>query len=512
MDNKLILVKAITLLYRESLIPENTENSSDLVRTILENIKLPELSLSLNRDRELLMALKDTCLYLCSNPVSTQYEKEELLQRLKVNCGEDEKLYEAFAQGIEKDMDEGSLKRTVLSIRKYINDAFRENEFIKLVRNASTELTFNRDKIKSIRQFAQNLSAKLEPYQIEASRKDPAIIGSVDLGDTSSLNDVFTEVKAVADHSSLMRTGWQGINRLLQGGFKRGDEIVLPALQHKYKTGFTLSLYKQLAIYNKPVMINPNKKPLLLRISFEDSLVDNVKFLYKNLIFNETGILPDIEKEDVKVMAAYVKEKMEINGFHMKMLRVNADSWTYKDLQNYVLELEANGYEIHVCIVDYLPMLPTTGCEDGPMGFALQDLYRKTRNFFSVRGTIFITPHQLSTEAKQLIRDGHQDFVKLLPGKGYYRGCKSVDQEVDCELYLHIEKFNKQFFLTVQRGKHRGVEVIPEEDLYVVLPFPPVGPIPDDIGKPEITMKKIGGKSIGTGEADEVPFWSNTDK
>lgn len=509
MDDRLILVKCITLLYRESLVTEKTDNSADLVRTILEEIKLPEYNLSINHDRDLLSSLKDTALYMCSNAVDYVYEKEELLQRLKVNCANDPKLYEAFEQGISKDMDEGSLKRTILNIRKFINDVFRENEIVKIVKDASVAINFNRDKIKNIRAFVNELCTKLEPYQIEASRKDPAIVSSVDIGDTNSLSEVFTEVKEMADTSGLLLTGWQGLNDMLQGGIRRGEQIVLPALQHKYKTGFTLSLFKQIAKYNKPKMIDPKKKPCLVRVSFEDSLATNLQFLYNNLHFNETGKLADIKNTSIDVMSAYVREKLGVNGWTIRMIRVNPSEWTYKDLHNYILELEAEGFEIHACIVDYLPMLPTTGCEEGPMGHALRDLYRRTRAFFSARRIALITPHQLSTDAKQLIRDGRQDFVKLLPGMGYYSGSKQIDQEVDVEVFLHIEKLNGQSYLTLQRGKHRGLEALEESAKYIVLPFPPKGPIPDDLGKAPIHSRKIGGGPVGSGE--ETPFFAFDD-
>ena len=275
MDTKLVLVKAITLLYRESLLPDKVENSSDLVRTILQSIKVPAVSLGLNHDREELIALKETALYMCTSPIDTVHDKEETLQRLKVNCMENEKLYESFAQGIEKDMDEGSLKRTVLSIRKYINDTFRENELVKIVNAAHQQINFGKEKITSMRNFVNDLCIKLEPYQIESSRKDPSIVSSVDIGDTSSLTDAFAEVKANTDSTGLLVTGWQGLNNTIQGGFRRGEQVMLPALQHKFKTGFSLTLFKQLATYNTPVMIDPTKKPLLLRISFEDSLSTN---------------------------------------------------------------------------------------------------------------------------------------------------------------------------------------------------------------------------------------------
>lgn len=507
MDNRLLLVKCITLLYRESMIADKTENSADMVRTVLESIKLPELSITLSHEKEHLAALKETALYMCSNPVDTTYEQNDLLQRLKVNCSHDEKLYEAFADGISKDMDEGSLKRTILSIRKFISDSFRETASIKLFTTASNQLRFEREKIKDLREFYREFAGKLEPYLIEATRKDPAVVSSVDIGDTSSLSEVFEEVKQMDNQTGLLRTGWQGLNQMLQGGFRRGEQWVLPALQHKYKTGFTLSLFKQLAIYNTPVMIDPKKKPLLLRISFEDSILSNLQFLYENLYLNEHGgEKPNIKDVTTAQMAAYVKEKMQATGYHVKMMRVNPSDWTIRDLQNTILELEANGYELHVCMIDYLPMLPTTGCEDGPSGHALRDLYRRTRNFFSARKILMLTPHQLSTDAKQLIRDGMSNFVQQLPGKGYFAGSKQIDQEVDGELYLHIEKVNGRAYLTVQRGKHRGVGIIPDSDMYMVLPFPENTSIPDDLLGTPIHSRKVGGGPVGS--AEETPFWS----
>jgi hypothetical protein len=311
------------------------------------------------------------------------------------------------------------------------------------------------------------------------------------------------------DKTTILKTGWQALNQALQGGFRRGEQWVLPALQHQYKTGTTLTVFKQLAIYNVPVMINPAKKPLLLRISFEDSLLSNLQFLYQNLYENEHKQKANLADVTPAQMAVYVKEKMQVTGYHVKMVRVNPSEWSYRDLINYVLELEANGYEIHGCIVDYLPMLPTTGCEEGPMGHALRDLYRRTRNFFSSRKILLITPHQLSTDAKQLMRDGATNFVQKLVGMGYYAGSKQIDQEVDGELFQHIEKINGRAYLTFQRGKHRGVGIIPDAHKYFVLPFPLDSSILDDINGPAIHSRKVGGGVEGSGE--ETPFWSYSD-
>lgn len=383
MNDNLLLVKCVTLLYREALVLDKTENSQDLVRTVLERIKLPETSLGLNHDREKLIALKTTAISMCANPIDHIYEKDDLLQTLKLNCGDDVLLYQAFESGIEKDMDDGSLKRTILNIKKQINDSFRDSHVIELINKAAYETKFKREKIKSMRDFVSNLCTELEPYQIEANRTDPAIVSSVDLGDTSKLTAVFEEVQDTVGSGRILKTGWKGFNRLTGGGLRRGETVTIAALPHNNKTGFSLSLFRQIAIHNIPQMNNPEKKPLLLRISFEDSLMLNVEFLYKLCYENNTKQKADLKNISPSDMANYVRENMEKTGYHVKMMRVNPSEWTYKDIQNTVLEFEANGYEVHALALDYLTMIPTTGCETGPAGHDVRDMYKRMRNFCS---------------------------------------------------------------------------------------------------------------------------------
>jgi len=504
-DNKLLLVKCITLLYRESTLPEKESNSADLVRTVLEAIKLPEQALSMNSERDVLMGLKETALYLCGNPLITTYEKEELLQRLKVNCGLEDSIYEAFQQGIETEMSEATTKRNVLSIRKYIDDSFRENELVKIISKASSQVIFNRDKIPDIKSYVKDLIMSLEPYQMSVNQKDPAVIASVDIGDEAGMTEVCNKIQEQDNQTSILKTGWQGINRMLQGGFRRGTATILGALQHNYKTGFSLTVFKQIAMYNDPVMTNMAKKPLLLRITFEDSLTDNIQFLYQNCYQNEHGVMPNIKAVKPKEMTAYVKEKLSVTGYHVKFMQVNPSNWTYKDIQNAVIGLEAEGYEIHLLMLDYLAMIPTTGCEQGTMGHDMRDMWRRMRSFCMARQIALVSPHQLSSDAKMLIREGRTDFVKAIANKGYWDGSKRLDQEVDLELYQNIERKDGVAYLTIQRGKHRTPTVIPETDKYMVLKFTEKGCILDDVGKPDSTLKKVGGGAIGS--SDEIPFY-----
>lgn len=502
-----LLVKCVALLFREhemSQITGQDEGSSELVRKVLETIKLPEATITVSSDRDELIGMKSTAIYLAEVSHKDAIDKTEIIQRVRLNCSTDTRAFEAFDALIGIELTEGQLKKQIISLRRSLNEYMKELEAFKIIKTAFTDTHYRREAIPSMRKYIAELTSKLEPYQIDGGDgKDPALVEELSLLDTESVARVFEDMQSIESSTGILKTGWQDLNTMLQGGFRPGEEWVMPALPHNYKTGGSLSFFRQIASYNDPCMKDPTKKPLLVRFTLEDSLANNMRFLYEAIIYNRTYEMPDIRVVPVDEMVATIKNELCKRGWYVEMKRYNPSAWTYKDLQAAILKYEAEGYEVKMVMVDYLPMIPTTGCEEGPHGHALRDLYRRTRNFFSARGIVFITPHQLSTDAKQMYREGREMFVKELPGRGYYAGCKQIDQEVDGEIFMHIEKKNGRFWLTFQRGKHRGVPALHDSEKFIALPFPERGPIPDDLEGERIGRKTIGGGAIGSG--DEVP-------
>lgn len=509
MNHKLLLVKSITLLYRESQLPEPKERSTDLVRTIVSAVKISEVNLGISHEDDILNNLKSTALSMCEDPPDVQYEASELLQRLRIDCADDEVLYTSLKEAISLELSDASIKRTCVGIKRVLHDYFREEEAISIIGRANRELRFERDKVKNIKNYIREHIQALEPYTMDTVTKDPAIVDEVDFGDLDSMSKVFREVKTMDDGTGIMKTGYQSLNRMLRGGFRRGEEVIMPALQHNAKTTFSLILFKQIALYNEPYMKDPQKKPLLLRISFEDDLTLNMQFLYTNLKENETGKkVENLHELSEEEMSRYVHEKLSVNGYNIKLMRVDPSQWTYSHICNKILELEAEGYEIHLLMLDYLAMIPTTGCTQGPAGTDLRDLFRRLRNFCSPRDITLFTPQQISTDGKQLIRDGvGENFVRDIAGKGYTAGSKQLDQEVDLEIYIHIVKMNNASWLTIQRGKHRIPGITKQEYLYVVLKFEDIGTIPDDINKEDSSRKKVGASTVATGGKEA--FWDS---
>jgi hypothetical protein len=160
-------------------------------------------------------------------------------------------------------------------------------------------------------------------------------------------------------------------------------------------------------------------------------------------------------------------------------------------------------------MLDYATLLNTAGCTVGPAGTDKKDLLRRLRNFCAARNIIFITPLQLSSEAKMLLRNGipEHDFVNQVAERGFYDGSKSIDQDLDCELFIHLFSHKRKKYLAVRRGKHRIPGIIPDEDKYFLLKFPGLNiPILPDVDGEDSSYSKLPKDfdDNGTNILDEV--------
>lgn len=504
MDNLLLLVKCVTLLYRESLLATEDDGSASLVREVLATVSVPEIAST--PDVEAQIGLKATALDMSSQPAGTKYVLLDLLQRLSVNCAQSEATFESIKLGLAH-VEPQENHRLVVTLRNQLRSHMRRLQAEKLLTDASKTVLFKRDSISDFSTYVRDIVAKLEPYSVDTTRKDPAIVSRVRFTDEEELSAAYSKVHEATADFCILKTGWCALNEMLQGGFRLGEFWVISALQHQNKTGATLALFKQLCNHNTPEIRKPGTKPMALRISTEDSMDNNLATLYKNIWQNETGKIPDMREIEPKEVARYVQQYMQRTGFTVEFVRVNPSEWGYKDLQNFILSLESEGYDVQICMVDYLPMLQKTGCNQGVIGEDVQDMVQRLRNFFSVRGTLFITPWQLSTEAKMLIRDGATDFAKQVVGKGYYKHCRSLDQEPDGELHIHIESFNGIYYQAFARGKHRGVDHIDAELKYFLIPFAGKGCLLDDVKGPRTDKRKLNGPTTGQADAGDEDYF-----
>lgn len=496
MDTRTILAKIITLIYKSRLL--DSTDYDNLIKTVLDTIKVdsPEFNFLGNNNMK---NFKDTCLALLTEKEAIP--KEVLIPQISILLENDQKLLQVIKDSIEPEHDESSNKRIVTNLVKTLNNYYREQLAIDILSKVSYDLKFNRNKVGNFSDYLKNAIIQLEPLSNSiTSFKDPAIVNEVDFESHSSVETIFQEVKNVNSNNGIYKFGWCGINRLLQGGIRLGETLGIEALQHKGKTITSLSLFMHIALFNTPIMtkedIDAKKKPLLLRISFEDSLTANLQFCYEYLKASDgTSVTKkDLDTITPNEMAAYAIPKLTANGFHIKMMRVDPSQWSYTSIFNKIIELEAQGYKLHVLMIDYLLMMPTTGCIQGALGADKRDLVRRVRNFCSARNIAFITPFQLSTEANQLLRNGVPDhqFVNEIAEKNYTDGCKTIGMELDAEILIHSFTYKRKKYIAFRRGKHRGLPDIPAEDKYCIYKFPALNiPILPDIHSDDLSLSRL---------------------
>ena len=523
MDPKLLLVKILTLLYRESVSSDKSVRSVEIIKAVIGTMKLPETGMDFDSSRETLQALRATALWMCENPADHVYDRTALLQRIRINADDDEILYLAFEQGIVEVEDDDDLKRQIVDARLELRNYLSDIQIKDIIKKAYQKVHFGTGGHHDARSMVREIYAELEPFTSAATEERiDGLIYSFDITDTQKMTELFHRASAETSSEGILKMGWQGLNRLTgdHNGLRRGETIVLGALQHNFKTGFTMNCFKHAALYNRPWMRDPTKKPLLVHISTENDPHINILWLYANLWENETGLECDLAAfkhpdADVRAAAearaaAYVEEKLSVNGYAIKMYRFDPSDTTFYSITDLLDRLHQQGYEVHMLVLDYLNMCSKRGCVNtGPTGSDVRDLYRRVRNYTAPRGITFVTPHQLSTEAKMLVRQQTEDFVKEIANKGYYDGCRTIDQEVDMEIYIHIEIYQGRSYLTVQRGKHRKAgKITAARDQYFVLPFQDVGGIRDDINGADSSRRSLRGGSVGSGE--EVPWWETS--
>ena len=481
-----ILIKTITLLHRENELHVTSDDSSrDLARTIISTFTTNSKNNQLHGGESTIIEdLKSLIIDICDNPDG--YDQTSLLQTLEVIFKEKPQLSQVVDKSINVNMEAPSLKRTILTLRSRLTHYYKEYELKGLISKASYSInTGNLDGVSLI-EYARALSTNIEALTFTTNKtKDPGIVNEFDITSEDEVRELFTKVSGDNKSDRLLKVAWPGVNNMIQGGFRRGSMVIVNALQHNYKSGFVRSVLAQMLRKNVPVLTDTAKKPLMVYISFEDDAEISVEFFYKYLYYTEHNKLPNMEETTPSEAASYVRDKLSVTGYNVKMLRVNPSEWTYKHIFNKILQYEADGYEVHAVVTDYLSKLPTTGCIQGATGTDVRDMFNRVRNYMSARDILFITPHQLSSDAKQLIRNGVAplNFVKEIAGKGYTEGSKQLDQVVDLELYLHKAKLNGKWVLSVQRGKDRRPTIVDDELLYTTLPFPPKAPIPEEIAE-----------------------------
>lgn len=508
MNVRELLLNTLSLAYLESNSGRNTQHLYDWV---IDSVKIDSSSMgtTVPNGGDITAELKIILQHYVSTNLKEAIDASEIKRKIKISCGDNNAISDVVDDMFILHDDPLTNNNIAIGIRKLISVYKRQVEMVEQIDQAAREMKFNASADK--RTIAMNLIAGLSPLVEGGNGEANGVVSSLKFGNATDVRETMLRGQESSSSAGIMRTGWKGFNKMCgeESGIRRGDLICVGALQHNYKSGTLLNLAKHIALYNTPYMLDPAKKPLILFISLENNIEDNILELYKSLRENETGTLISIKDVDVDEASKYVISRMSENGYEFEMIRAEAGSYTINDVIDTMQQRIDDGYEIHACIIDYLNLFSKSGCFGGQDAALIRDLFRRIRAWTNPKLITVITAHQLSSEAKFLLRQGTDCFVKDIAGRSYWDGCKSVDQELDMEVIQHIVKpGDGHSYLELMIGKHRKVSITPESAKYWAQRFEEAGAIRDDVNLPtSLYMRKIGGGNGDEGDSKSGGEW-----
>lgn len=506
MDVKALLAKCISLLFREGQSGEN-DLSKQLVLDVITTLKINSNDIS--GTDSTVNELKNVVLNMVSKEHPTPYN--DLIQHIRIACSSDVVLFESIQDNISFQLDEDELKRTILSYRFELNKYLKEKKATMLLDKMTFDLKFNRDKIGDLNQYmSSNLNGIIDLVNY-SGEEIPGIICEVDLSDIDAVAEQFELIRKENDGSRTIKMPWQAMNRMTRGGLRLGQLTTVGGLAHNNKTGVSLSMFISGCIFNNPknLQTDQKKKPLMLLISFEDDMLIvlfNLYILLKENLENVKITDEDKQRLSSREAAEYVYKKLSDTGYDIRIIRADSSTWSYAEIQSCVLQFESQGYEIHLTLIDYLNLANKNGLTHSRADADIQELFRRTKNFFAAKNIALLTPVQLSPDAMELKRQGNKMLSMQISDGSYYEGCRGLSREPELELFVDIVKDNGRKYQTFSRGKHRGQNDTPEEHKFFILEFQKIGGLRWDVNGTDTSLSKFGSVRNAEGE-EEGAFW-----
>ena len=475
---KTAIVKAITLLALENRA--GGELSTALVKNLIELTPTGDDTALVDTDKETYHELRRYMIELAGLKSDDFPHEKDIEQRLTLICKNDQSLYDAFSSIINDDEfkdQEGAIllaASTRRTVSRIINTTSSERDLEEFIRN----YRFKRDTMD----LSEELTRLTE--RVSKLRRDDGIgideRSLIDFSDLSSLERNFELNDKKSSDEGLLRTGWKSWNRMLNGGFRRGEDCVISALSYNYKSGAVLDLFAQLPHFNTPYLFDKTKKPLGLFVTMENDPDVNLSILYERIYENTTGLKVE-ERPSKEECAKFVNEFFMKNGWNCMMIQLVGQDTTIDDFLDFLEKLKRQGYEICFLIVDYFNLFSKKGIYSTFTGQDVTLSYQKIANYTRRNNIFFGTPHQLSTEAQKIKNEMGEGFAAHVVNMAMYDGSKRFRQEMSLEIVVNIIERRDSSYLEFARGKHRGISKTPARDRIGAMAFQEIGTLPWDV-------------------------------
>ena len=480
-----------TLEATRSYKPLNLDNGADVI-TELKNVITWQLNIK-DYDRSLLESqLK---LKLKNDPDA----QDSILSVLKTDAADEKSIFKKL-KGLKTTC---SMYKSKLQLLSHMDNARFSYRLADLGSSKSEELL-------------EGLATEIQKT-IRGQGNAAGLIGEVDFTSRSAIKAKLLEGSKEYSLDGILGFGLQGWNNLYgdHQGQRRGETLLLSAMGHSYKSGRLLNSFAEVIEFNKPTYIteaqmklpSEERKACAIHITIENNHLGDLQQLLKYYKEQETGeefSIIGITDEQMDEYAEYLNDKLAGNGkIHGFIEQHDASTFSYEDFYDIIAKYQGMGYEVHFVSLDYAGRMTTRGCvATSGTGSDRRDLMKRLQAHALKHKYALMTAWQMSSDAQTKLREGEQFLVKAVKELGYYLDCRTVQNEVDMEVYQAFVMVGSKKYITWQRGKHRKPGNQPDEKMkFCVYQTQMIGFIPWDIGKRPGYTDRLSGNVNASSES-----------
>lgn len=487
MNDLLVLVKLLSAMYQAKRLKD--KNLLTELTEILEELPAPNPDV-MSQDKSVREGIRATINWLLNQPEDEALIKSLLMQRITLVCKGDNELKGSIEVGLEDFDSEEMMRRLAYKQITEIRAGMEDEIFEKKFKKAMKDVVYKDVRDMKREDFTRLMDLITERVNSAYGERQSEVVVSVNTAAPDSFHDIIEMAKKENSPDGVLKMGIQGLNIGLNpdAGFRRSKAYMLEALTNRGKSFGMAHIVGSVGMYNKPMLRDKAKIPTILYESAEDAMELVLKRMYKlacTIERQEDGDFQTTETPDIIEVIANCFKK---NGWYLVINQIEANKDNRDAMFNRVRQLELKGHEIIFYGYDYLALQNIDKIPGENKSDKLQLLYRQVRSFMIARGICFVTPHQLSPEAKKLLKELDDEsevyFAREVSGKSMTETSTKITNEVDGVITIHVAKTSTKTYFTCCIGKQRGEGCAPEERFFIYDLDPVLGLKHDIHGKP----------------------------
>lgn len=375
-----------------------------------------------------------------------------------------------------------TIVENLLKYSFFFNDSDKLQEYITEFKVADISNKVNA--IVKVEELLNSLHNKFRQCHVEQNLNDTFF----SLEEGIFENAVTDTYNMVTNPSRRLLTGMQGLNEMIGGGFESGRVYMFLGVAGVGKSLTLLNIITQIKRHNIRIKAkDPTKKPCIVLLTMENTVVETITRLYDMVINNSKGMGNETLDDVIYKLRTEGELRITESSPLDIIIRYKANRSVSTDyLYSLYDDLMDQGKEPVCLIQDHIKRIRSVNSYgNNDVRLELGETVNEFKVFAADKDIPVITVSHLNREATRVIeeaaRKGNQDNGKLLGKSNIGESLLMIDN-IDCAIILTRDyDIDGLCYITMNRIKMRDKG---SDRSYIAQPFLPDNPIRlvEDIG------------------------------